>query len=1549
MSNLNRNELLRILRSANIEVPVSAPVATLRELYSTHIEGAMIDVVENNLNPEPNSTVGMASPDEHNQTSEPNAAQPDHQDRNNIAENIPDNLNDLHADNPDQIRDAPIDHPFIDEGLDALRVGGNPNLNNEIVELDAELDHLRKLTEIARLRAELRALNVDPTHRPNRRRLEYNDIEFALQKFSGDDNYGVKKWIADYEEILASGYVEDRDKLIFARRLMNGTAKSMLLTVSAANWNELKNHLIREFDQTLTRQDVYSDLVARRIRRGETIRQYIIAMQGLAMHADISDNELLQFIFDGLDDSSPTAAILYSAKTIQDLKDAVPVYERRRARVTNTSRTNPIPRAPTNNTFPIRTQTAPPPLQSSTATGNNNNIPSNPFGTNRMAIRCSNCRSLGHHESSCRQPRRPSGSCFFCWEMGHQYRDCPKKRMNVAAINFCPQSDMPSASADEANANDLAALQSVSFSFDIHNSGRNSKMFNSFALLDTGSPVSFIRRSIVPMEMPIQPLHYSQFRGLGDMKIYSYGKHICQIQLKSKTCSCPVFIIPDNILPAPMLLGRDFLQHAGIGLQFINKMNSSKSNSNIGNSIGTIFYPFKSCLSASMFIDRSSSCSPTINTEFNSTQNTPLPLNLFDELPFKDNYNNAFPITLDIAQNFGKIYFDKCHELILIEYIRPPRSKNTPVKHTMKIRLTSDAPLYCNPRRLSYLEKEEVSKVIDDLLIKQIIRPSNSPFASPIVLVKKKGGELRMCIDYRALNKVTVRDNFPLPLIEDCLEYLDRKQCFSILDLKNGFHQVHMDPESIPYTSFVTPFGQFEYIKMPFGLKNGPSVFQRFISTILNDMIRQREIVVYMDDILIATFTPDQHLTILRKLFKRLVEFNLEVKLEKCHFMQTSINYLGYSADIHGISPNDFHVNMLQNYPIPVNKRALQSCLGLFSYFRRFVSNFSRVAGPLYNLLKDNTPFDFNSECQESFYKLRDTLSSAPVLAIYNPNRETELHTDASSHGFGAVLLQKQPDNKWHPVSYYSRRTSQTESKYHSFELESLAIIYALRRFRVYVEGIPFRIVTDCNALTQTLSKSNLNPRIARWALELENYNYLIQHRKGDSMGHVDALSRNPPLSDQLNQHSLLVHEDDIDFRINAAQARDPILLDIRSRLEEGDVEHFELINGLLYRKQNDELSLLYVPAEMETNIIRIIHEKIGHLGADKCYDQIRLHYWFPAMHRKIQSFIKNCLRCIMHTPPVRLHERKLHSIPKAPVPFDTLHIDHFGPLSNIINKNKHILVIIDAFTKFVKLYPCKTTSTKEVCAALDKYFSYYGRPRRLISDRGTAFTSNDFSEYLNENNIIHIKNAVAAPQANGQVERVNRVIGRMLSKLSEPANQSNWSKLLVKVEYAVNNSVHCSTKQTPSVLLFGVHQRGPNVDELTEYLEEKQINDGNQPADLLTIRQDADEAIRNSQIRNEVHYAKRSVLPRKYEVNDFVVMRNVDNSIGKNKKLIPKYRGPYVIHQVLPNDRYIIRDIENCQLTQIPYRGVLEAARLKPWVQVPCGEREDECEQDVE
>lgn len=1410
---------------------------------------------------------------------------------------------------------APVD--ALDDQHDLPVENPPENVPNEVMIDDDEqmLIRLRRRRELLALQREIQQMEEEVVRAAPRRRAEFADVEHSLSPFSGDDSYGVRKWLADFEEVLSTLECDDNFRLRCLRRLLCGTAKTFLRTVHCDNYAALRNSLLAEFEMQLTRPQIFAKLACRRIRQNETAHQFVLNMQELASHANIEEIELIDFIITGLHDPVG-ATVFYNARTIAEMKHLLPRYEQRRRSAETTAAVKQKQNAKQSGDNAVATKST------------------------EQFKRCFNCAGFGHLSTQCPKPKKQQGACFECKEYGHTYTDCPKRTKTTAAMVDESQSVV------ENLADTLAATELVSVAF-LLGANKHTRFLNLTAIFDTGSPTSFVRRSSLPDSVRCSDeLYDSHLRGLGSLKLYTYGKLQCVLNIRNRVRNICLLILPDEVLPTPLLLGRDCLNYFGIHLRFgaatdtLSVKTLNKDNLFITYVTDESFvfdFPEVVCktepiicaaVAAPLCVAGSIAETPcdkilsmakwpsTVSREKGSLCAELVPdIFAIDFVEPKYSIGNA-SLTLQI----------ECEKLIDRVYAEClSRSKFdivTPSVHEMQIRLTSDVPFYCPPRRLSVYEKNEVQKIISGLLDDGVIRPSDSPYASPIVLVKKKNGETRLCVDYRSLNKLTVRDNFPIPLIEDCLEYLDGKRWFTVLDLKSGFHQVQVSPESIKLTSFVTPTGQYEYVRMPFGLKNAPAVFQRFITAIFRDFLIKNEIVIYLDDILLATPDESSHLLLLERILCRLRKYNLQLRMSKCKFLHSEIDYLGYTVNAKGIRPNDAHIRAITEYPMPKNVKQLQSCLGLFQYFRRFVSSFSRIAKPLCDLLKSDSVFEFDEACVHAFHTLRDALISAPILALYNPKRDTELHTDASASGFGAVLLQKQDDGRLHPVSFFSKRTTGPESRYHSFELETLAIIYALRRFRVYLEGIPFRIVTDCNSLTLTLSKRTVNHRIYRWALELENYNYTIHHRIGSSMGHVDALSRCDIVC--------FLRAQDVDFQLQATQARDPIIVELRSSLENCEQERFELRDGLVYRRFSHDRVGLYVPVEMESNVIRFSHEEIGHLGADKCFDQIRRHYWFPGMRLKIEKFIKNCIQCIMCSSPVRLNRKNLHSIPKIPVPFHTIHIDHYGPLPSIQSKRKYILVVVDAFTKFVKLYPVNSTSTREVICSLQKYFDYYSRPRRIISDRGTCFTSLEFSEFLLRNQVEHVKVATASPQANGQVERVNRVLTPMISKSVEPVRQSDWPQLLTRVEFALNNTVHSTTKHTPSELLFGVLQRGPTVDPLTEHLEEKLIS--TKARCLDEIRDSAAKSIAESQAKNERHFESKNKQPIVYSEGDFVVMRNVDTSIGSNKKFIPKFRGPYVVHKVLPHDRYVLRDIENCQLTQLPYDGVVEAARLRLW-----------------
>ena len=343
---------------------------------------------------------------------------------------------------------------------------------------------------------------------------------------------------------------------------------------------------------------------------------------------------------------------------------------------------------------------------------------------------------------------------------------------------------------------------------------------------------------------------------------------------------------------------------------------------------------------------------------------------------------------------------------------------------------------------------------------------------------------------------------------------------------------------------------------MPFGLANAPREFQRFIYHIFQPLIRQNKILPYLDDLLIATETLEEHLAILSEVFQIAHTNSLNFRLDKCKFMYEEIDYLGYLIDFRGIQPSPSNVENIVDYPIPRDAKEVHRFLGIASYFRRFVPNFSLIAKPLYDLTRKDVPFVFSVKEVETFEELKQHLSSEPLLAIYSPLLPTELHCDASSARFEAMLIQKQTDGTFKPIAYFSERTSPEESRYHSFELECLSAIYAIKRFHIYLYGIPFKIVTDYDSFRLTLSKKNVNPRIARWALFLQSYNYDIVHRPGKRKAHVDALSRCYLI--------LILEENTLDQNLAIAQSSDEIIKSLRDKLEKQDDKLFELRDGFV-------------------------------------------------------------------------------------------------------------------------------------------------------------------------------------------------------------------------------------------------------------------------------------------------------------------------------------------------------------------------------------------------
>ncbi|UYV61191.1 K02A2.6-like, partial [Cordylochernes scorpioides] len=527
------------------------------------------------------------------------------------------------------------------------------------------------------------------------------------------------------------------------------------------------------------------------------------------------------------------------------------------------------------------------------------------------------------------------------------------------------------------------------------------------------------------------------------------------------------------------------------------------------------------------------------------------------------------------------------------------------VKH--RIHTGDHPPIKQRPYRVSKREREIMQKEVDTMLERKVIQPSESPWSAPVVLVKKKDGTWRFCVDFRRLNHITKKDVYPLPRIDDVLDHLSSARYYSTMDLKTGYWQVEVDERDREKTAFVTPDGLYEFMVMPFGLCNAPATFERMMDNVLMGL-KWNICLCYLDDIVVYSDTFEEHLERLSKVLSCLQQAGLTINPDKCLFGSTRIKILGHVVDKDGIQPDSEKVEAIKKFPVPKSVCDIQSYLGLCSYYRRFIKNFSKIAAPLQILLKKDQKFIWTQEQKDSFESLKKALMQKPVLGHFKESAITKLHTDASSYGLGAVLVQIQ-ENQENPIAYASRTLSKAEKNYSTTERECLAVIWAIGKFRPYLYGRPFEVVSDHHSLCWLAGLKDPSGRLARWALKLQDFDATITYKSGVKHKDADCLSRYPlPESPALTSLTL----------VREQQNLDPDITKISNALNQGEgAERFEMKNGLLYKRNFDPLGrrlLLVIPKCMRPDILKEFHDvpTAGHLGFARTYDRIRKKYFGP-------------------------------------------------------------------------------------------------------------------------------------------------------------------------------------------------------------------------------------------------------------------------------------------------------------------------------------------------
>lgn len=832
------------------------------------------------------------------------------------------------------------------------------------------------------------------------------------------------------------------------------------------------------------------------------------------------------------------------------------------------------------------------------------------------------------------------------------------------------------------------------------------------------------------------------------------------------------------------------------------------------------------------------------------------------------------------------------------------------------------------PYRLSMDERTVVRDKIRDLMNAGVVRESCSPFSSPVLLVKKKDGTDRLCIDYRELNSNTVPDRYPLPLIGDQIQRLVGANYFSSLDMASGYHQIPIHPDSIERTAFVTPDGQFEYVTMPFGLRNAPSVYQRAINKALGELAESFA-VCYIDDIIIPSVTTEQGIERLRLVIEALTKAGFSFNLKKCAFLKIEVDYLGYHVSSGQIRPNLRKIQALTQLPPPKTATQLRQFIGLASYFRQFIPGFSQISAPLYRLTSKKGSIDWDLQLEDIRKKIVSILTNKPVLTIFDPNFPIELHTDASAEGYGAMLIQK-VDNKPHVIEYYSKRTSPCESKYHSYELETLAVVNAIKHFKHYLQNRKFLVVTDCNAIKASKTKMDLTPRVHRWWCFLQTFDFDIEYRPGKRMEHVDFLSRNPlpnkPISQVIQKQINLTEI--TDNWLQAEQQKDTEILDLILKLKNNTLDKdisktYEIRRGVLHRKverNNRSFWLPIVPRAFQWAIINNVHESLMHLGWEKTLEKVFSHYWFPHMNKYVRKFVENCITCRLSKCHSGRVQAELHSIPKVTVPWHTIHIDATGKLSGKNDTKEYVFVLIDAFTKYTILYHTKNIDSSNAIQALKYSVSLFGAPSRVIADQGRCFASKDFKQFC-DSHCIHLHLiATGTSRANGQVERVMSTLKNMLTSI-ETENNRSWQDALPEVQIALNSTFCRVTKSSPLELLIGKSARPlslmiPATDE-------------HDSVDLDLVREQAAQSILTNANADKVRFDKSKAKIKNFKVGDYVLLENHERN---QTKLEPKFKGPYLVAQVLDGDRYLLKALNSKRM----YKYAHDRLRPLPECYVP-------------
>lgn len=1345
-----------------------------------------------------------------------------------------------------------------------------------------------------------------PEERPPREDDVFRQIRVEAPAFDGSlDPKAFLEWVQDMDHFFTWYNMPEDRRVSFAKMKLTGNAKQYWLGIEARSiragrrpislWAEMKEQLREKYVPLSYRDRLMEQMNT--LRQGTmTVTEYMTKFDELVLRCDVTEDEryTISRFRSGLRPDIKHEMKLLPYDTLDGSYQMALEFEDYFKSSNSRRSSSQVSRFTSPMSQPSRSHTSAP-------------MPSSSRPAPSQSIAQSKGKAPSTASSSGSKSASNTTKCYKCHGNGHFAYECPTRNLYIDSIEENDEGEpkenlekefyetVGSGSEDDAECHDpdLYVMRRVLTTLQSEDDWRRTSIFHTHfrhgdksikLVIDNGSCINVVSTSAVErMKLTPEP-HPSPYRVAWVDKTTIQVKQRCLVPLHLATYEDKIWcdVLPMDV--AHILLGRPWLYDLDV-------CNYGRSNtfSFVHDGKKLVLKPAK----------------PSDKKEPPTDRNPTRPLHILNKKQFENDSRErgvvyalvSVPVSDDVETDIPedvKPILSEFEDLIqdeLPDTLPPLRD----IQHAIDLVPGSSLPNLPH-YRMNPTEHVELKRQVDDLLRKGFIRESTSPCAVPALLTPKKDGSWRMCVDSRAINKITVKYRFPIPRLDDMLDMMAGAIYFTKIDLRSGYHQIRMRPGDEWKTAFKTKDGLYEWLVMPFGLTNAPSTFMRVMTQVLRPYMG-KFLVVYFDDILIYSKNRTDHLSHIRIVFSALKQEKLHVNLKKCSFLSAQVVFLGFIVSYEGIAADPEKVRAIREWPEPTNIHEVRSFHGLATFYRRFIRGFSTIMAPITNCMRKGE-FTWNKSASKAFEDIKRLMTEAPVLKLPDFSKVFEVSCDASGVGIGGVLSQE-----GHPIAFFSEKLNDARQKYSTYDKEFYAVVQALKYWRHYLLPREFVLYSDHQALKFLNSQKKLGARHIKWVEYMQEFPIILKHRAGVENKAADALSRvvtilhtarvNVTGFDQVKEE----YKDCPDFH--------EIFLQLTSDTFPHD-DHYAIHDGYLFHGCR-----LCIPhSSLRDFLIEELHAggAAGHFGRDKTILMVEDRFYWPSLKRDVARVVRQCQICQV-AKGKRKNTGLYTPLPVPHAPWQDLSMDFVLGLPKTFRKHDSILVVVDRFSKMAHFIPCTKTADASHVAKLfiNEIVRLHGLPTSIVTDRDVRFVSYFWKTLWKLLNTKLKFSTAYHPQTDGQTEVVNRSLGDLLRCLVGE-HISTWDRVLPIAEFAYNSSVNRSTGHSPFEIVTGYTPRKP-IDLVTLPPESRTSESAESFAQHLHALHS--EIRRKLNLSND-NYKTTADIHRRFQEfheGDMVMVRIRPERYprGVVKKLHARNAGPFKILQKINANAYVL------------------------------------------